>query len=150
VIGIDIRDARTEDAPALSDLLSELGYPAPATTIVERLRQLVAAGEVVLVAAVGDRPVAVASIHVTPVLHRPAPVGRVTALVVSESVRGQGVGRALVAAAERLLADRGCEMVEITSNQSRTDAHAFYKRLGYDATSVRFRKVIEPTRTSPE
>jgi PhnO protein len=80
--------------------------------------------------------------HVTPVLHRPTGVGRITALVVGEAARGHGVGRALVAEAERRLEVLGCALVEVTSNQKRTDAHDFYRRLGYEATSVRFARTL--------
>ena len=140
---LTVRNARDEDAPALAALLGELGYPTDPASVVQRLRGLQGAGDIVLVATIADVPVALVTVHVTPVLHRPAPVGRLTAVVVSERVRGQGVGRAIVEAAERLLAERGCEMIELTSNRSRVDAHAFYERLGYEATSLRFKKSIE-------
>ena len=141
---LDIRDARPEDAPALAALVTELGYPVSGDTIAERMAALHTAGETVLVAARGGTPVGLLTVHVTPVLHRPTPVGRLTMLVVGERERGNGVGRALVAAAERILAARGCALVEVTSNRRRTDAHAFYERLGYDATSLRFGKSIAP------
>jgi GNAT superfamily N-acetyltransferase len=76
------------------------------------------------------------------VLHRPKPVGRITALVVDAPVRGQGIGRALVAAAEEALARAGCGLLEITSHERLVDAHAFYERLGYQRTSVRLAKVL--------
>jgi GNAT superfamily N-acetyltransferase len=95
-----------------------------------------------LVADRNGHVLGVVTVHVTPVLHRPTPVGRVTALVVTEKARGQGIGRMLVEAAERLLAERGCHLVEVTSNQQLTDAHEFYRRLGYEATSLRFKKVL--------
>ena len=145
-----IRAARIEDAPAIAGLLGELGYPTEARLVVQRLHALEIAGDEVIVAESEGVPVALAAIHVTPVLHAPGPVGRLTAVVVSERVRGQGVGRAIVEAAEQMLAARGCESVELTSNRRRTDAHAFYERLGYEASSFRFRKPIEPKRTSPE
>jgi GNAT superfamily N-acetyltransferase len=138
-----IRAARDQDAAVLAELIAELGYPTDEAAVVQRLGGLRDAGDIVLVATVRDVPVALVTVHVTPVLHRPAPVGRLTAVVVSERVRGQGVGRTIVEAAERLLAERGCEMIELTSNRSRTDAHAFYEHLGYEATSLRFRKLIE-------
>ena len=140
-----IRAASLEDAPAIALLLGELGYPADAETVVQRLRMLEEAGDEVIVAVSGGVTVAVVSIHVTPVLHGPAPVGRLTAVVVSERVRGRGVGRAIVEAAERMLSDRGCEFIELTSNRRRTDAHAFYERLGYEASSFRFRKAVNPS-----
>jgi ribosomal protein S18 acetylase RimI-like enzyme len=140
-----IRDARPDDAPALAALLAELGYPAPAAVIAGRLDAMLGAGEAVLVATRdGEPPLGLLTVHVTPVLHRPTPVGRLTALIVSERARGQGVGRALVRAAERVLAAQGCALVEVTSNRRRTDAHAFYERLGYEVTSLRFGKSVSP------
>lgn len=139
-----IRDARADDAAALAALLGELGFPAPAAAIAERLDAMLGAAETVLVAARDGEPLGLVTVHVTRVLHRPTPVGRITALVVTERARGQGIGRALVAAAERVVATRGCELVEVTSNLRLTGAHAFYERLGYEATSLRFKKPLAP------
>lgn len=142
---IDIRDARATDVPSLAALVAELGYPTPEATIAARLDGMLVAGETVLVAERAGDIVGLLTVHVTPVLHRPTAVGRLTALVVAERARGAGVGRALVGAGEQLLASRGCALVEVTSNQRRKDAHAFYERLGYDVTSLRFKKDLEPT-----
>jgi ribosomal protein S18 acetylase RimI-like enzyme len=138
-----IRSARREDAAALSSLITQLGYPAPADVVAARIVALEAAHELVLVAELDGDVVGVLTVHVMPVLHRPTPVGRLSMLVVAESVRGRGIGRALVAAAERDLAARGCALVEVTSNQKRKDAHAFYERLGYEVTSLRFKRDLE-------
>ncbi|MEJ7812152.1 MAG: GNAT family N-acetyltransferase [Gemmatimonadaceae bacterium] len=143
-LSLEVRAARVDDAPALAALLTELGYPAPASTLAERLAALLWAGEVALLAVRGTDALGLLTIHVTPVLHRPTPVGRLTALVVAERARGQGVGRALVRAGERILAERGCALVEVTSNRARTDAHAFYERLGYETTSLRFKRSLPP------
>ena len=140
-----IRNARPDDAPALAALLAELGFPAPVTSIAARLEVMLGADEVVLVAVQDGKLLGLLTVHITPVLHRPTPVGRLTALIVTEGARGRGVGRELVEAAERFLAARGCALVEVTSNQRLTDAHAFYERLGYEATSLRFKKSLLPT-----
>lgn len=142
-----IRNARAADAPAMVLLLDELGFPAGADVTASRLEAMDRAGETVLVAELDGAAVGFASVHVTPVLHRPHPVGRVTALVVCSRVRGTGIGRALVDASERLLAARGCGLVEITSNHRLTGAHAFYQHLGYTETSRRFKKDLVPERS---
>lgn len=82
------------------------------------------------------------STSVMRVLHRPAPVGRISMMVVDEALRGRGIGAALVCAAEEALAVQGCYMVEVTSNLRRTEAHRFYERLGYERTSVRLAKEL--------
>jgi hypothetical protein len=40
------------------------------------------------------------------------------------------------------LALRGCGLVEVTSNFSLEQAHNFYKSVGYEATSCRFKKEL--------
>ena len=145
----EIRDARPEDASALAGLLEELGFPAAVDVVAERLGALAVAGETTLVGAQGTEVLGFVTVHVTPVLHRPTPVGRLTALIVTSRAQGQGLGLALVAAAERHLAGAGCALVEVTSNRELTGAHAFYLRLGYAMTSYRFCKALPPLPVPP-
>lgn len=136
-----VRDARPADAEAIAALIVALGYDVNETDVRKRLAAFKRGGEPALV-AVRERLVGVLSWHVTPVLHRPRPVGRITMLVVDEKLRGSGIGALLVAEAEGRLAARGCGLVEVTSNRKRLRAHAFYERLGYERTSYRFGKLL--------
>jgi GNAT superfamily N-acetyltransferase len=78
------------------------------------------------------------------VIHRSRDVAWLTALVVEESARGTGVGRALVAAVEQFAEAAGCERLSVTTHERRADARAFYTRLGLEQTGRRFGKSLTP------
>ena len=130
---VAVRPARSEDARAVNELLDQLGYPQqdPAATA-HRIRTWAEdpAGAV-YVAAAGAQLLGVIAVHVCPFFERPGSWGRIVALVVAERARGRGVGSQLVAAAESFATGRGCVRMEVTSNDRRRDAHAFYEGHGY-------------------
>ena len=136
-----IRDARPADAAAIAALIVALGYEVSAGEVRTRLAALRKAGQTALVADRGGL-LGVLTTSVMTVLHRPRPVGRISMLVVAEAARGEGLGRALVTAAEARLAAAGCGLIEVTSNAKRLRAHAFYEKLGYERTSLRFAKPL--------
>ncbi len=127
----EVRAASRADAPAVRELLAELGYPTSGD-LDSRLRRWTSPPERRLLLAVETTDVlGLLALATTPRLESDRWWAQVVALVVSSSVRGQGVGTALVQRAETLSADAGCDAVIINSSRARTDAHAFYKRLGY-------------------
>jgi len=142
---VEIREAVLTDAPEVARLLALLGHAVSPGTAEARLAAFRESGEHVLVATRNgsESLLGAVTLHVTPVMHRIGPIGRFTAVVVDESARGQGIGTILIKAAESFLASQGCAMIEVTSNKKRTDAHAFYERLGYESTSFRFAKKVE-------
>jgi len=140
-----IRGARPEDAAAVSRLLGELGHPAPEEEVRARLEELARlASHVVLVAESASGVVGAASAFVSPVLHRPGLVGRISVMVVAEGTRGTGVGTRLLQAMEEALAERGATRLELTSNVRRADAHAFYEKRGWRKQGFRFEKTAAP------
>jgi GNAT superfamily N-acetyltransferase len=144
-----IRRAIPADAPELERLFAMLGYPIRREAILAKWAEWDAQGNIAFVADRQDGTLAgVITLHHTHVLHRERPVGRISALVVDASVRGLGIGCSLVAAAEVILTEAGCGMIEVTSNKRRTDAHAFYERLGYERTSYKFAKRISGDRSA--
>ena len=139
---IEIRAARPEDAEQLVDLIALLEHRVDATGIARRVAALGIAGIPQLVAAEGDAVYGLCGLHLTTAIHRDAPVGRITILVVREDARGQGLGRRLVSAAEDVMRARGCAFLEITSNRRLEQAHKFYEAIGYERTSFRFAKAL--------
>jgi GNAT superfamily N-acetyltransferase len=139
---LQIRDARPADAPALVKLINYLEHPIDEKTVRQNLATLRKLGETPLVAVEGKEVVGLIGIHKMVTIHRDAPVGRIPVLVVAERAQGKGIGKMLVEAAEALFRKAGCKLVEVTSNDRRTKAHAFYRHMGYERTSVRFAKTL--------
>jgi GNAT superfamily N-acetyltransferase len=65
-------------------------------------------------------------------------VALLSALVVQARRRSEGVGRALVAVAERQATAWGCETLELTSRDDRHRTHRFYVGLGFESGSRKF------------
>jgi GNAT superfamily N-acetyltransferase len=142
-----IRLATAEDAAELARLLSPLGYPISATDVAMVWEAWVAGGNFALVVPGADSLLGAITLHRMVVLHRAKPVGRITSLAVDPSARGQGLGRALMQAAEDAMVKSGCGLLEVTSHVRRTEAHAFYRHMAYEQTSFRFAKVFAPSAT---
>jgi GNAT superfamily N-acetyltransferase len=137
-----IRDAKPSDAPRLAELFRYLGHEIEEKRVRKNLAALKKSGETPLVATLGKKVVGACGVGRRIVIHRTAPLGRITALVVAEEAQGHGIGRMLVEAAEEWMRERGCKLVEVTSNDRRTAAHAFYRHMGYERTSIRFAKKL--------
>jgi GNAT superfamily N-acetyltransferase len=59
---------------------------------------------------------------------------QIEAVRVADAWRGRGLGAAMMAWAIAEARRRGCALVQLTSDKSRTSAHRFYKRLGFVAS----------------
>ena len=134
-----IRPAKLSDLSALPDLATQLGYPSTPESIRPRLEDLLSRtdGNVILVAELDGRVVGWAHAHIYRLLVDDPEV-EIGGLVVDESVRGQGVGEALMHAAEDWARERGCASVYLRSNTIRTRAHEFYKRIGYEIVKSQY------------
>lgn len=139
-----LRHARPADADPLRVLLQQLGYVMDTGPLAERLAQFaIDASSPVWVAEQDGRLVGCIACHLTPTLHQHEPLGRITALVVDESLRGMGIGKALVREADRFFRSQGCRAAELTSSDHRTAAHAFYEARGYRIDKRRFLKTFD-------
>jgi GNAT superfamily N-acetyltransferase len=138
-----IRPAAASDAAAISALVAELGYPASSDEIPGRLIALESSGHAMaVVAEFHGSVVGLVTAHVLSSIHSAAPVAWLTTLIVLGRSRGAGIGRKLVAEAESWARMQGAARIAVTSGAQRSDAHDFYKRLGYAQTGVRFGKTL--------
>ena len=140
---IEVRPCILEDAADVSSLLGELGYELSFEATAEGIRRPKETGsDPTFIAEENGRPLGVIALHRCHMIQYQAPVVRITALVVKQQARRRGVGRLLTDHAVHWARQSGCEFIELTSALDRAEAHAFYRGLGFEANSLRFRKAL--------
>ena len=142
-LGLDLRVAMPADADDVARLLTEMGYPCEIDDALERIGAILDNDRQVVVVARRDG--AVSGLIALDFMYY-LPLGtttcRVTALVVTATAQGLGIGRALLKEAERRARVGGAARIELTSGSQRTEAHAFYRACGYSDGTVRFVKSL--------
>jgi GNAT superfamily N-acetyltransferase len=141
---VSIRDAIVEDYGTIAHLLGELGYPSMPDGVRQRLARLLPREDTrVFVAERSASILGALGLHRMPVLTSVSDIAMIIALAVTEEARRTGVGRRLVERAEDEARLWRCGRIMVTSAERRTEAHAFYERLGYQYTGRRFAKTIQ-------
>jgi ribosomal protein S18 acetylase RimI-like enzyme len=145
VVALTIRDAKLSDAPALAALMCELGYETSNAEMSRRLKSILSDPRYGTFVAEIDNEIRGMIGTLTHASHEHDDLsGKIIALVVSRKYRQSGVGRALIAAAEKDFASRNVSRVTLTTRFERKEAHQFYEALGYLRTGFRFGKNLSP------
>lgn len=88
-----------------------------------------------VVACAGKEVIGVQQITYTPyITHQGGWRATIEGVRTSASVRGKGVGTELIKWAIQRAEDRGCHLVQLTTDKSRPEALRFYEKLGFKAT----------------
>jgi GNAT superfamily N-acetyltransferase len=130
-----VRVATVAEAGVVARLLDDFNREFETPTfgidvLTQRLRQLQSQGDVVAL-LVGDPAVGVALLTLRPNVWFDGPVGLLDELYVAPTQRSRALGSALLEAAERVVRDRGGEVLEINVDGGDTAARRFYERHGY-------------------
>ncbi|MBT3162539.1 GNAT family N-acetyltransferase [Streptomyces sp. Vc74B-19] len=144
---LEIRAATADDVPAIVAMLADdpLGAQrespddlSPYLAAMERLR---ADPHQHLVVAVREgRVVGTLQLTIIPGLSRRGSTRSIIEAVrVHADERGGGLGSRLIEWAIDTSRHEGCQLVQLTSDSTRTDAHRFYERLGFTASHVGFK-----------
>ncbi|MCU6497613.1 GNAT family N-acetyltransferase [Rugamonas sp. A1-17] len=98
------------------------------------------ANHYLLVGELGEKVIAMLQLTFIPGLSRRGALrANIEAVRVDSAMRGQGVGSWLMKAAIQLANERGCSLVQLTSDKTRIDAHRFYTRLGFAGSHEGFK-----------
>jgi GNAT superfamily N-acetyltransferase len=129
---IKIRPATPADVHDLAELAGQLGYPSKPEQVAPRFEALAGKADenALFVAEMEGRVAGWVHVHLYCLLVDD-PEAEIGGLVVDASLRGQGLGAQLMAAAEAWAREKGCPSVYLRSNTLRIEAHAFYQQLGY-------------------
>lgn len=140
---MDIRPVEVRDAAGPVPLLEQLDYPSDERAIRQRIERLLPDRQIMCWGAEhDDRLVGVLTGHLSWHIELDYPAARLTALVVDESTRGQGVARQLTTAFEDWARREGALKASLTSSEYRRDAHSAYEKLGWAVTGKRFAKSL--------
>lgn len=147
---LEIRAAVTDDLSAIVGLLADdpLGAqresPDDLTPYESALERLSSDPNQHLVVAVREgRVIGTLQLTVVPGLSRRGSTRAIIEAVrIHADERGSGLGTQLIEWAVDESRRQGCQMVQLTSDNTRTDAHRFYERLGFTASHVGFKRQL--------
>ncbi|MET8560648.1 GNAT family N-acetyltransferase [Streptomyces flaveolus] len=144
---LEIRAATADDLPAIVAMLADdpLGAqresPGDLTPYRNALECLAAdPNQHVVVAVREGRVIGTLQLTIIPGLsHKGATRALIEAVRIHADERGSGLGGRLIEWAIDTSRRLGCQMVQLTSDKARTDAHRFYERLGFTASHEGFK-----------
>jgi GNAT superfamily N-acetyltransferase len=135
---LQVRSMTTADANDVADLATQLGYPSTAAQIANRVRDISArADDVLLVAELAGRVAGWIHVQGQHLLEND-PYARIAGLVVDRSVRRRGVGRRLINAAEEWARAAGYPVIRVSTNSARTESRPFYESVGYTLLKTQY------------
>ncbi|MEU0895376.1 GNAT family N-acetyltransferase [Streptomyces massasporeus] len=144
---LEIRAAVADDVPAIVAMLADdpLGAqresPDDLAPYLSALERLSADPNQRLVVAVREgRVVGTLQLTIVPGLsRRGATRSIVEGVRIHTDERGSGLGTELIEWAIEESRGQGCQLVQLTSDKTRADAHRFYERLGFTASHTGFK-----------
>src|SRR3989440_7984017 len=126
-IDVTIRAVEAADMEALADLITQLGYETRTSEMQMRMETILANKNYATFVAVSKGKVCgMVGTFTRYTYEHNSPSANIIALVVSKEMRGRGVGHALIAAAEKNLAERNIRRVAVLTRFERREAHVFY------------------------
>lgn len=100
-------------------------------------------GHLLVVGTIGGAVLATMQLSWIPGLaRRGATRAQIESLHVDASLRGAGLGAAMVTWAIDEARRRDCGLVQLTSDKTRAEAHRFYERLGFTASHEGFKLLL--------
>jgi len=138
-VNLEIREARESELDAMVAMLERdtiTGTPRAREDYLKSFREIAEHWDnQVIVALLDGRVVGVLQLTFIPGLSQPWRA-QVENVRVDGEMRSLGIGRTLMEWVVERARERGCGLVQLTTNVARKDAQRFYQRLGFKASHV--------------
>ena len=134
-----VRPMTLSDSREVASLSNQLGYPSSASDIEKRLGTMTQGADfgAFVAEATDRRVVGWIQVYVVRLVEADA-YAEIGGLVVDAHSRGQGVGKALLAACEKWAIERGYSTMSVHSNMKRSEAPPFYEGMGYNIVKTQY------------
>jgi len=128
-----IRDAHENDTLQLCQLLSQLNYDMDLNAMEARIKAFQQERHHLLVIEENNRIIAAIAFGCYEQLRLPGCCCHIDALIIHQAHRNQGLGKKLVAEAEKYALKYGAQPMQLKSanHRNKSGTHAFYQALGY-------------------
>jgi GNAT superfamily N-acetyltransferase len=150
-VTVAFREATRADVPAIVAMLRDDSFGVERETadmgayLAAFDRIAAEAGNTVIVGETEGRIVATFQLSfISGLSLRATRRAQVESVRVAADLRGQGIGHAAMAEAERRAREAGCTLLQLTTHAGRNRARAFYESLGYTPSHVGFKQVMQP------
>lgn len=147
---IVIRNASTNDIPIILELLYDLGRPRPQedrdieefSNIIKKYL-LSEPTKKIIVAEYDNKIVGIASMMLLSRLNRKSHELYIAELIVQKDHQNKGVGKKIMESCIDFAKQHKCHRIRLESGNHRIDSHQFYKKLGFEQSSLSFTKNLE-------
>lgn len=139
-----IREIEISDCISICEISSkELGYPCNIELVQKKISNLDKKNECVFVAIFDEKVVGYIHIEKYDVLYFET-MANILGLSVKEEYQKKGIGKMLLLTAEKWALKNNIHTMRLNSGIQRTNAHEFYRHLGYNSEKkqLRFTKKI--------
>lgn len=128
---INCREYEKNDVECIKSLIAELGYTLSEEDLLVNIGKIQQQNGAIFVAELDNQVIGCICAVIDARLAEGV-YGEIVSLIVSDKLRGAGVGKDLVEVSEKWLSER-VKKVRVRANVIRTGAHTFYEKLGYEA-----------------
>lgn len=145
---IIIKKASKNNIPVVLGLLYELDRPRPQNNSeAERFENKVKkymndTDKQILVAKLDVNVIGVVSIMFLARLNRKTPEMYIPELVIAKNYRGKGIGKKIIKYCVEIATKKKCHRIRLESGNQRIKSHEFYRKIGFEQTSLSFTKIV--------